>query len=150
MLSEYIACYGAIRRRGQDSFYTEDEYQIAALRNSGRNLLELGRSCVHPDYRGGMAMYQLWSGLAAYVLEHKIEILFGVASFHGSDLAALAGPLSILHTRYLAPTELRVRAHATGYQTMDLLPADRLDRRGGNAEDAGFDQSLPAAGRLCR
>ena len=114
-------------RAGQ--FYTEDEYQIAALRNSGRNLLELGRSCVHPDYRGGMAMYQLWSGLAAYVLEHKIEILFGVASFHGSDLAALAGPLSILHTRYLAPTELRVRAHATGYQTMDLLPADRLDRR---------------------
>ena len=74
-------------------------------------------------------MYQLWSGLAAYVLEHKIEILFGVASFHGSDLAALAGPLSILHTRHLAPPELRVRAHATGYQTMDLLSTDRLDRR---------------------
>ena len=74
-------------------------------------------------------MYQLWSGLAAYVIEHKIEILFGVASFHGSNLAALAGPLSILHARHLAPPELRVRAHDAGYQTMDLLTTDRLDRR---------------------
>ena len=110
-------------------FYTEDEYQITALRNSGRRLLELGRSCVHRDYRGGTAMYQLWSGLAAYVATHKIDILFGVASFHGTDLAALAGPLSVLHTRHLAPTDLRVRAHDAGYQTLNLLTEDRLDRR---------------------
>ncbi|MEY8843010.1 GNAT family N-acetyltransferase, partial [Cribrihabitans sp. XS_ASV171] len=44
-------------------FYSEDEYDLGPLRRSGRKLLELGRSCVHPDYRGGTAMYHLWSGL---------------------------------------------------------------------------------------
>ena len=31
-------------------------------------------------------MYHLWNGLADYVAEHGIEILFGVASFHGTDV----------------------------------------------------------------
>jgi len=92
-------------------------------------LLELGRSCLHADYRGGTAMYQLWSGLADYVAQHAIEVLFGVASFHGTDIDALAGPLSFLHHRYLAPPDLRVVARADHAQRMDLMPEDGLDRR---------------------
>ncbi|MBM2290869.1 GNAT family N-acetyltransferase [Sulfitobacter pseudonitzschiae] len=110
-------------------FYSEDEYDLALLRNSGRNLLELGRSCLHPDYRGGMAMHHLWSALAAYVADHKIDILFGVASFHGTDTQALAAPLSLLHHRHLAPPAVRVRARETSFQTMDLIAEDALDRR---------------------
>ena len=81
-------------------FYSEGEFDVSALRSSGRKLLELGRSCVHPDYRGGTAMFHLWNGLAAYVLERGIEILFGAASFHGTDIAALAQPLSYLCLLY--------------------------------------------------
>ncbi|MEO0358226.1 MAG: GNAT family N-acetyltransferase, partial [Pseudomonadota bacterium] len=66
-------------------YYSEDEYDVTALRASGRRLLELGRSCVHIDYRGGTAMFHLWNGLANYVQAHNIEVLFGVASFHGTD-----------------------------------------------------------------
>ena len=84
-------------------FYSEDEYDLAPLRASGRRLLELGRSCLHPDYRGGTAMMHLWNALADYVRAHGIEILFGTASFHGTDVAALAQPLSLLHHRHLAP-----------------------------------------------
>ena len=108
-------------------FYSENEYDLSPLRRSGRRLLELGRSCVHRDYRGGTAMYHLWSGLAAYVRRHGIEILFGVASFHGTDPAALAGPLSLLHSRHLAPGDLRVRSRI--FQPMDLLPPAAVDRR---------------------
>jgi predicted GNAT family N-acyltransferase len=64
-------------------FYSESEYDLTALKSTGRKLVELGRSCVHPAYRGGSAMLQLWNALAAYVLERDIEILFGAASFHG-------------------------------------------------------------------
>ena len=112
-------------RMGQ--FYSEDEYDLAPLRRSGRKLLELGRSCLHPDYRGGMAMFHLWNGLAAYVADHGIEVLFGVASFHGTDASALAQPLSMLHQSHLAPEDLRVRSKT--HQPMDLLPPDQIDRR---------------------
>lgn len=108
-------------------FYSEDEYDLSVLKSSGRRLLELGRSCLHPDYRGGMAMFHLWSGLADYVEAHGIEVLFGVASFHGTDPQQLANPLSMLHHGHLAPPELRVRSKS--FQPMDLVAKDDLDRK---------------------
>jgi putative hemolysin len=110
-------------------FYSEDEYDLAPLRASGRRLLELGRSCVHPAHRGGTAMFHLWNALADYVLDRGIEVLFGVASFRGTDPAPLAMPLSWLHRHHLAPTGLRVRARSGRFQPMDLVPAEELDRK---------------------
>lgn len=114
-------------RAGQ--FYSEDEYDLGPLKSSGRRLMELGRSCLAPEYRGGAAMFHLWNGLAQYVADHDIEILFGVASFHGTDPEPLAQPLSLLHHRHLAPEPLRVRANPAHYQRLDLLPEEALDRR---------------------
>ena len=110
-------------------YYSQSEYDLGPLLASGRRILELGRSCVHPDYRGGMAMYYLWSALARYVTQHHIEVLFGVASFHGTDMDALAQPLSLLHHRHLAPPELRVRAIEKSFQNMALIDDAHLDRR---------------------
>ena len=115
--------------RAIGQFYSEDEYDLSVLKNSGRKLLELGRSCLHPDCRGGAAMYHLWNALAAYVFEHEIEILFGVASFHGTDLQELAQPLSMLYHNHLAPEDLRVRALPEHYADMNRVPKDQLDRR---------------------
>ncbi len=110
-------------------FYSEDEYDLSMLKSSGRRLLELGRSCLDAQYRGGMAMHHLWNSLAMYIADHKIEILFGAASFHGTDAAALAQPLSLLHHRHLAPKNLRPRARNGHYQSMDLVAEADLDRR---------------------
>lgn len=109
-------------------FYSEDEFDLGPLRRSGRRLLELGRSCVHPLHRGGLAMHHLWTGVAAYVREHRAEVLFGVASFHGTDPATLAAPLSLLHHDHLAPAPLRVRARSDAFTRMDLVDRSRLDR----------------------
>ena len=108
-------------------FYCENEYDLTRLKQSGKRLLELGRSCIHRDYRGGTGMMRLWNGLADYVAEHGIEILFGVASFYGTDVAALAHPLSNLHANHLAPENLRVRAVSAHFQAMDLLPMAEID-----------------------
>ncbi|MDU8913130.1 GNAT family N-acetyltransferase [Aestuariicoccus sp. MJ-SS9] len=113
--------------RAAGRFYSEEEYDLSPLYRSGRSLLELGRSCLRREYRGGTAMMQLWQGIADYVKDHGIEILFGVASFHGTDPQALAHPLSNLHHQYRAPEALRVRARVA--QRMDILPADKVDRR---------------------
>ena len=110
-------------------FYSEDEYDLSPLRASGRRLMELGRSCLDAEYRGGAAMYHLWSGLARYISDNAIEIMFGVASFHGTDPQVLAQPLSLLHHRHLAPIPLRVRAKSEHYQPLDLISVEQLDRR---------------------
>lgn len=117
------------RAEAAGGFYSEGEYDITALKQSGRKLLELGRSCVLPEYRGGTAMLLLWNGLADYVLERGIEVLFGTASFHGTDAGPLAQPLAFLHHNHLAPEGLRVKARPEAYQPMDLLPAEAIDRR---------------------
>jgi len=110
-------------------YYSESEFDLGPLKTSGRRLLELGRSCVHRDMRGGSAMFHLWNGLADYVLERGIEVMFGAASFHGTDVAALAQPLAYLHRHHLAPEALRVRAMPAQRQEMDLIPEADLDRR---------------------
>ncbi len=115
-----------MRRVGR--FYSEDEYDLSVLKSSGRRLLELGRSCVHPEYRGGAALFHLWRGLLAYVERHRLEVMFGVASFHGTDVGAHAAPLSLLHHRHLAPPELRIRARPEHFQAMDLRPEAGIDR----------------------
>ena len=127
-----VGVYRLLRRDMADragGFYSENEYDLGKLKSSGCPILELGRSCLHRSYRGGTAMHQLWSGLAAYVALHKIEILFGVASFHGTDIKTLSQPLSMLHHHHLAPPELRVTALPEAYQNMNLINEKSLDRR---------------------
>ncbi|MEM1129811.1 MAG: GNAT family N-acyltransferase [Pseudomonadota bacterium] len=116
------------RASAAGGFYTAGEYDLAPLLDGGRPLLELGRSCLHRDYRGGAAMYHLWNGLAEYTLKNGIEVLFGVASFHGTDARAVAEPLSLLHHRHLAPEDLRVKARPEAYQRLDLLAEAAIDR----------------------
>lgn len=109
-------------------FYSEAEFDLSPLRQSNRRLLELGRSCVHPDHRGGTAMFHLWNGLAAYILDRNIEILFGTASFHGTDTTALAMPLSWLGHHHLAPPDMRVTARPDHSTPLTQIPAADLDR----------------------
>jgi putative hemolysin len=109
-------------------FYCADEFDLTVLQGCGKRLLELGRSCLHPDYRGGAAMMHLWGALADYVAREKIDVLFGAASFHGADINAIAGPLSLLYHRHLAPADLRVAAHGPTATSMNLMPAEDIDR----------------------
>ncbi len=109
-------------------FYSENEYDLGPLLSAPREVLELGRSCIHKAFRNGIAMHVLWRGLAQVIAERGIDVLFGVASFHGTDTRALAAPLSLLHHRHLAPPALRVRARPPVCQSMDIIPENELDR----------------------
>ena len=109
-------------------FYGQSEYQLDRLMNFPRRTVELGRSCVDLVHRGGAGMHLLWTGLGEYVAEHQIAILFGVASFHGNDPKPLAQALSYLHHNHLAPEDLRVRAVEESYVSMDILPADKVEK----------------------
>lgn len=127
VIGVYRLMRGEVARSGS-GFYGASEYDLVKIENSQRRCVELGRSCVHRDYRGGTSMLLLWNGLAKYVLDNEIEVMFGVASFHGTDVQKFAHALAHLHHNHLAPEDLRVRAREAHYQKMDLLPPDQTNR----------------------
>ncbi len=118
---------GAAVRAG--GFYSAAEYDIASLMSYPGQILELGRSCVHADYRTGATMQLLWRGIAEYVLHYDIELLFGCASLPGIESERMALPLSYLFHHHLAPPALRPRALPERYVDMNILPAEEVDRR---------------------
>lgn len=116
------------RARAGIGFYGSSEYDLSLLESYPRETLELGRSCVDSNYRGGAGMHLLWAGLGQYTGEHGIGILFGVASFHGSDPAPIAQALSYLHHHHLAPPDLRVAARPDNRVEMNILPPGQVDK----------------------
>jgi putative hemolysin len=127
-----VGTYRLIRREAASrigSFYSAGEYDIAPIVAYPGQVLELGRSCVSAAYRTGQTMQLLWRGIAAYVFQHDIEIMFGCASLPGVDPAELALPLSYLYHYHLAPPALRPRALDERHTPMRLLPVDAVDQR---------------------
>lgn len=125
-----VGTYRLLRREAADKFgkfYTSDEFDIVSLLNSGATLLELGRSCVLAEYRTRPVLQLLWQGITDYMLDHQIGLMFGCASFPGTDVNAIAEQLSYLHHFHLAPTGLRPRALDNRFVDMNLIPAEKLD-----------------------
>jgi L-ornithine Nalpha-acyltransferase len=127
-----IGTYRLIRREVAarlGRFYSSAEYDIANIVAYRGEVLELGRSCVHAKYRTGQTMQLLWRGIAAYIHQFDIALMFGCASLPGVDPAQLALPLSYLYHYHLAPPALRARALPDRYTDMRLLPLEAVDQR---------------------
>ncbi|MBU0800049.1 MAG: GNAT family N-acetyltransferase [Alphaproteobacteria bacterium] len=127
-----VGTYRLLRREAAEkhgAFYTSGEYDINPLLHSDATLLELGRSCVLAEYRTRPVLQLLWQGITDYMLDHNIDLMFGCASLHGTDIKALTRQLSYLHHYHLAPAELRPRALDGRYVEMDLMPREDLDPR---------------------
>ena len=93
-------------------FYTSSEFDLSKILNSYKNnqILELGRSCVHKNYRNGTIMNLLWKAIAEYVKLYDIKILLGCASFHGTDIIKHTNELSYLRKNFSLPDEFSVKS----------------------------------------
>jgi putative hemolysin len=116
-------------------FYTAGEFDLGRMISGmpkGTKYLELGRSCIHRDYRSRPgAMQLLWKGLMAYVARFDIDVMFGCASFPGVEPQALALPLSYLHHHHPMPKDFLVSARPELYVAMNMLPVEAIDMREG-------------------
>lgn len=110
-------------------FYSSSEYDLTPLLESEYSLLELGRSCVMPSYRAGPVLQLLWQGIADYVSTHNVDIMFGCASLHSTDMDSLAQSLSYLHHHHLAVRHLRPRAVEERYIDMNMMAPDDIDTK---------------------
>lgn len=61
-------------------YYSESEFDISALAPIRSHLVEVGRSCIHPDFRTGAAIMMLWGGIAALTRIGGYRYLLGCAS----------------------------------------------------------------------
>lgn len=113
------------------SFYSEQEFEFDRLvaRHPERHFLELGRSCVVPEYRTRRTVELLWQGIWAYCRRRDIDVMCGCASFPGILPAAHAEPLSFLSHFHSAEGEWHISALPHRYCTMDLMPAEAVDER---------------------
>ncbi|MXV45297.1 GNAT family N-acetyltransferase [Saccharibacter sp. 17.LH.SD] len=110
-------------------FYSASEYDISCLTDFPGRLLEVGRSCVAPEYRGRAVMQLLWRGIASYIFLHRIDVLFGCASLSGTSPDKLKDELTWLYHNHLAPPVLRVKALPERYVDMRRADPALLDRR---------------------
>lgn len=91
----------AARRAG--GFYSEGEFHLVGLEQLRGSVLEIGRTCVHPDYRNGATISTLWSGLAQLMRDRQYSFLIGCASIGMGDGGIQAhAVMQRLRQRYLS------------------------------------------------
>ncbi|MEV6489389.1 GNAT family N-acyltransferase [Actinoplanes sp. NPDC051633] len=89
--------------------YADGEFDMGKLRPLRDQLVETGRSCVHPDHRDGAVVNLIWAGIARYLHLHNLRWLGGCASVpldDGGELAA--GVWARVSAGHLSPPALRV------------------------------------------
>ena len=89
-------------------FYSENEFDLRNIKQLDGELLELGRSCVHKEYRDRGVLDAMWQAIAEYVREHGVRYLFGCASLYSTDPGGVSELFSIIKRRYYAPERFRV------------------------------------------
>lgn len=105
------------------SYYSDTEFDLTRLNSVRNQLVEVGRSCVHPEHRTGAVITLLWAGLAQYMIERGYQYLIGCASMTMGDGGHAAASLyRQLAQNHLAPSEWRTTPRCA-------LPLDSLNQR---------------------
>lgn len=95
----------AVRAGG---FYSQSEFDLSRILPLPGKVMEVGRTCIHPDFRSGGAIGTLWSGLAEFMTRHEMQYMMGCASVSLADGGYQAHALMAqIRERYLSPHELR-------------------------------------------
>ncbi|EMY77756.1 acetyltransferase (GNAT) domain protein [Leptospira weilii serovar Ranarum str. ICFT] len=86
--NKIVGTYRILRRsvaKQNLGFYADNEFDISKIYELHAETAEIGRSCVHPEYRDGSVISMLWAGLGAYMQKHNVRYLFGCGSIHHTD-----------------------------------------------------------------
>lgn len=103
--------------------YAEGEFDMSRLNGLRGRMVEAGRACIHPDYRGGSVLMLLWAGLVDYVRRQNCEYFAGCASIGLADGGHNAVAVyKKLRETHLAPAEYRVTPHLP-FPYQKLTPA---------------------------
>ncbi|WP_337267997.1 GNAT family N-acetyltransferase [Oryzifoliimicrobium ureilyticus] len=131
---QIVGTYRLLRQEiavANGGFYSASEFDIQPLlaRHPETRFMELGRSCVLPEYRSKRTLELLWQGNWAYALRFGMGAMFGCASFPGIDPAEHALALSFLYHNVAAKDEWAVKARPELAESMNLMPAEEINAK---------------------
>jgi putative hemolysin len=131
------------RAKGNLGYYSEQFFDFAPFERIREEVLELGRACVHTDYRNTAVLHMLWKGIMRYALSCKARYLLGCSSMSSQDENEGMSLYEQLREKYLVDAVLRTKprpefACRAGDQT---TPAPAIPRL--------FRAYLDVSARLC-
>lgn len=92
--------------------YSAQYYELSALHDFQGPMVEMGRFCIHPDWTDPDILRVAWGAMTAYVDAQGVEMLFGCASFAGTDAEQYTDAFAMLKARHLAPRRWLPRVKA--------------------------------------
>src|SRR6267143_4262952 len=84
------------RARGNLGYYGEEFFDFGPFEEIRGEVLELGRACVHREYRNSNVLHVLWKGITRYALSYGARYLIGcsfLSSQNEDEGVALYGAL---------------------------------------------------------
>jgi len=125
---EVIGTYRVLtpaQARRVGSTYSDTEFDLTRLNGLRSRMVELGRSCVHPEHRHGGVILALWGALGAFMVRNQLDTMLGCASIPMMHGGVFTGDVAAsiwrqVRVRHLAPIEFHVRPRVP-------LPLDRLN-----------------------
>lgn len=109
---QVVGCYRILpsdRINAAGGFYSQAEFELGRILVLPGRIMEVGRSCVHPEYRNGATINLLWAGLARYLVTNDFDYLMGCASIPLSlGLERVASIARYLTDHHAAPAAWRV------------------------------------------
>lgn len=107
------------------STYSDTEFDLTRLRSLRERMVELGRSCVHIDYRSGGVILALWGALAEFMARNRLDTMIGCASIPMQTGGLSSGQAAASIWRQVKQTHLApIEYHVTPRLA---LPVDQLD-----------------------
>lgn len=105
--------------------YSDIEFDLSPLRDLRPKMVELGRSCVHANFRHGGVIMSLGGALYEFMARNQLETMMGCASIPMLHNGMVSGDVAAsvwrqLQISHLASPEIQVRARLP-------LPVDLLD-----------------------
>lgn len=92
--------------------YSAQHYELSALHSYSGKLVEMGRFCIHPEVKDPDVLRLAWGALTKYVDQEAVDLLFGCASFQGTDASDYLDAFAMLRDKYLAPKRWLPRVKA--------------------------------------
>jgi putative hemolysin len=120
-ICDHLMAYDAVKRRlagtyrmqsgyrakGNLGYYSEQLFDFRPFENLRGEVLELGRACVHRDYRHAGVLHLLWRGIARYAASCQARYLIGCSSLTSQDENAGLALYEELRVKYLVEPALR-------------------------------------------
>ncbi|MCC6233313.1 MAG: GNAT family N-acetyltransferase [Verrucomicrobiales bacterium] len=90
-------------------YYSEQEFDFAPFNGARREIVELGRACVHAQHRNLSVLSLLWKGIAAYSRAHGARYLVGCSSLTSQEPGDGAAMYALFRQKHLTEPAWQTR-----------------------------------------